>query len=91
MDITLSAIQKGGRKKQLILREMLYADLGIKDVRVIGSKENSEIEAVHRLVSEEGIETEYSLRMGQESRNAEVFFRGLGCGWKLYKMVLCWW
>jgi len=78
LDITLSAIQKGGRKKQLILREMLYADLGIKDVRVIGSKENSEIEAVHRLVSEEGIETEYSLRMGQESIGTQKFFSRIG-------------
>ena len=78
LDITLSAIQKGGRKKQLILREMLYADLGIKDVRVIGSKENSEIEAVHRLISEEGIETEYSLRMGQESIGTQKFFSRIG-------------
>ena len=55
---------------------MLYADLGIKDVRVIGSKENSEIEAVHRLVSEEGIETEYSRTHGAGvHRNAEVFSR----------------
>lgn len=78
LDITLLAIQKGGRKKQLILKEIMYANLGIKDVRVIGSKENSEIEIVHRLVSEGGKATEYSLRMGQESIGTQKFFSRIG-------------
>lgn len=39
LDATLSAIRQGGSEKSRILHEMLYADLGIKDIRITGSKE----------------------------------------------------
>lgn len=78
LDTTLLAIQRGGKEKESILREILFADLGIKDVRAIGSKENLEIEAVHRLVGEDGKEKTYSLRMGQESMGTQKFFSRIG-------------
>ena len=78
METTLSAIAKGGGKKQCILNEMLYADLGIKNVLVSGSKENPNIMTVHRLVDEDGKESEYSLLMGQESMGTQRFFSRLG-------------
>ena len=34
LDATLSAIRQGGSEKSRILHEMLYADLGIKDIRI---------------------------------------------------------
>ena len=37
LDATLSAIRQGGSEKSCILHEMLYADLGIKDIRITGS------------------------------------------------------
>ena len=39
LDATLSAIRQGGSEKRRILHEMLYADLGIKDIRITGSKD----------------------------------------------------
>lgn len=78
METTLSAIAKGGGKKQCILNEMLYADLGIKNVLVSGSKENPNIMTVHRLVDEDGKESEYSLLMGQESMGTQRFFSRIG-------------
>ena len=39
LDATLSAIRQGGSEKSRILHEMLYADLGIKDIRITGSKD----------------------------------------------------
>ena len=39
LDAALSAIRLGGSEKSRILHEMLYADLGIKDIRITGSKE----------------------------------------------------
>ncbi len=78
LETTLSAIEKGGRKKQRILKEMLYADLGIKDVLVTGSKEKPNILAVHRLVDESGKETDYSLLLGQESVGTQRFLSRIG-------------
>lgn len=78
LENTLSAIRKGGRNKQRILKEMLYADLGIKDVQITGSKENPTILAVHRLIDESGKETDYSLRLGQESMGTQRFFFRIG-------------
>lgn len=78
LDTTLAAIEKGGRKKQRILREMLYADLGIKDVLVTGSKGKPNIQAVHRLVDESGKETDYTLLLGQESIGTQRFFSRIG-------------
>lgn len=78
LETTLSAIEKGGKKKQRILKEMLYADLGIKDVLVTGSKENPNILAIHRLVDESGKEMDYSLLLGQESMGTQRFFSRIG-------------
>lgn len=78
LETTLSAIEKGGRKKQRILKEMLYADLGIKDVLVTGSKEKPNVLTVHRLMDGDGKETEYSLLMGQESMGTQRFFSRIG-------------
>lgn len=47
LDATLSAIRQGGSEKSRILHEMLYADLGIKDIRITGSKEEPIISALH--------------------------------------------
>lgn len=74
LQATLSAIEMGGKTKQRILKELLYADLGIKDVRIGGSKENPGVFAIHRLVNDAGGETEYSLQMGQESVGTQRFF-----------------
>jgi len=78
LETTLCAIEQGGRKKQRILMEMLYADLGIKDVLVTGSKENPNILAVHRLVDKSGKEMEYLLLLGQESIGTQRFFSRIG-------------
>lgn len=78
LETTLSAIEKGSRKKQRILKEMLCADLGIKDVLITGSKENPNILTIHRLVDESGNETDYSLLMGQESMGTQRFFSRIG-------------
>ena len=45
LDATLSAIRQGGSEKRRILHEMLYADLGIKDIRITGSKDEPIISA----------------------------------------------
>ena len=78
LQATLTAIEKGGRKKQRIMEEMLHADLGIRDVLVTGSKERPDILAVHRLADENGKETEYSLPIGQESMGTQRFFARIG-------------
>ena len=54
LDATLSAIRQGGSEKSRILHEMLYADLGIKDIRITGSKEEPIISALHTLDAENG-------------------------------------
>ena len=51
LDATLSAIGRAALKKSRILHEMLYADLGIKDIRITGSKEEPIISALHTLDS----------------------------------------
>mgnify|MGYP000134558971 CR=1 FL=1 len=54
LDAALSAIRLGGSEKSRILHEMLYADLGIKDIRITGSKEEPIISALHTLDTEDG-------------------------------------
>lgn len=78
LETTLSAIEKGGKKKQHILKEMLYADLGIKDFQITGSKENPNIATVHRVVDESGKEIDYSLLLKQESMGTQRFFSRIG-------------
>ena len=78
MEETISAIKKGGKEKQKILREMLFADLGIRDVIVTGLKDTPIVSTVHRLESETGKITDYSLMLGQESMGTQRFFCRIG-------------
>ncbi len=75
---TITKIQEGGRKKERVLKEMLLADLGIKDVVIRGNKKDPEISTVHRLTDEKGNESTYSLQMGQESMGTQRFFARIG-------------
>lgn len=78
LETTLSVIGKGGIKKQRIIKEMLYADLGIKDLLVTGPKENPNILTIHRLTDELGNETDYALLLEQESTGTQKFFSRIG-------------
>ena len=74
LDATLSAIRQGGSEKRRILHEMLYADLGIKDIRITGSKEEPIISALHTLDTEDGTSKGFWLPLGQESVGTQRFF-----------------
>ena len=78
LEAVLSIIKKGNKEKQHILREMLYADLGIKDVQIIGSEENPSVLTVHRLVDESGQATDYPLMLREESIGTQRFFSRIG-------------
>ena len=83
LDATLSAIRQGGSEKSRILHEMLYADLGIKDIRITGSKEEPIISALHTLDAEDGTSKGFWLPLGQESVGTQRFFsshRYVACG-----------
>lgn len=77
-DQTLSAIEKNGGRKKKILREMMVADLGIVDIKVSGSREKPVIMTTHRLVDEEGKESDYDLLITQESAGTQRFFSRIG-------------
>ena len=78
LDATLSAIRQGGSEKSRILHEMLYADLGIKDIRITGSKEEPIISALHTLDAEDGTSKGFWLPLGQESVGTQRFFSHIG-------------
>ncbi len=78
LDATLSAIRQGGSEKSRILHEMLYADLGIKDIRITGSKEEPIISALHTLDAEDGTSKGFWLPLGQESVGTRRFFSRIG-------------
>lgn len=80
MDVhqTLSVLQKGGKEKKRVLREMMIADLGIKDVIVTGSKKAPVISTVHFLPDETGEMSAYALPLGQESVGTQRFFSRIG-------------
>ena len=78
LDATLSAIRQGGSEKSRILHEMLYADLGIKDIRITGSKEEPIISALHILDAEDGASEGFWLPLGQESVGTQRFFSRIG-------------
>ena len=78
LDATLSAIRQGGSEKSRILHEMLYADLGIKDIRITGSKEEPIISALHTLDAEDGTSKGFWLPLGQESVGTQRFFSRIG-------------
>lgn len=75
---TLKAINQGGVLKQRILKELLFADLGIRDIVITGSKEEPLISAVHSLVDEQGEEVQYVLPMELESTGTQRFFARIG-------------
>lgn len=75
---TLSVLQKGKEEKMHVLREMMIADLGIKDVIVTGSKEAPVISTVHFLPDENGEMMAYTLPLGQESMGTQRFFSRIG-------------
>ena len=57
---------------------MLYADLGIKDIRITGSKEEPIISALHTLDAEDGTSKGFWLPLGQESVGTQRFFSRIG-------------
>lgn len=57
---------------------MLYADLGIKDIRITGSKEEPIISALHTLDTEDGTSKGFWLPLGQESVGTQRFFSRIG-------------
>ena len=75
---TTKAIRQGGSEKSRILHEMLYADLGIKDIRITGSKEEPIISALHILDAEDGTSKDFWLPLGQESVGTQRFFSRIG-------------
>lgn len=74
LNATLESIRQGGREKERILREMMYADLGIHDVQISGTKENPIVTTVHALDEEK----RYSLLLTQESMGTQRFFSRIG-------------
>lgn len=73
-DATLNRIQQGGKEKQRILKEILYADLGIQDVEITGSKDNPIVTTIHALADGR----KYALLLGQESMGTQRFFYRIG-------------
>ena len=82
-DQTLSELERNGERKKKILREMMVADFGIVDIVVSGSKENPVIMMTHRLMDEEGGESDYNLLIAQESAGTQRFFSRIGSWLKM--------
>lgn len=78
LDATLSAIWQGGSEKNRVLHEMLHADLGIKDIRVTGTKDEPIISALHTIDSEDGASKGFWLPLGLESVGTQRFFSRIG-------------
>lgn len=75
---TLSVIQRGGEEKKRVLREMMVADLGIRDVIVTGPKDAPVVAAVHYLKDSNGETAAYSMPLWQESMGTQRFFSRIG-------------
>lgn len=75
---TLDAIRKGGDNKNRVLEEMMFANLGICDVVLSGTKEKPTIATVHQLEKADGSKKQYSLLLGQESMGTQRFFSRIG-------------
>lgn len=80
MDVqqTLSAVRNSEDTKKRVLREMLIADLGIRDVIVTGSADSPVISTVHYLKDKNGKKAAYSLPLGMESMGTQRFFSRIG-------------
>lgn len=74
LDMTLNVIQQGGKEKQRVLKEMLYADLGISDIKITGTREVPIITTIHSLAGSRS----YSLLLEQESMGTQRFFSRIG-------------
>ena len=77
-EVTLAAIAQGGSAKQSVLKEMLFADLGICDVVLSGTKDKPIISTVHQIQDETGKKKEYALSFNQESMGTQRFFSRIG-------------
>lgn len=77
-EFTLEAIRRGGKHKENVLKELLLADLGIRDVVITGTKSDPTISTVHCLLNEHGKESRYSLLLEQESIGTQRFFSQVG-------------
>lgn len=80
MDVqqTLAAVRNSEDTKKRVLREMLIADLGIRDVIVTGSADSPVISTVHYLRDKNGEKAAYSLPLGMESMGTQRFFSRIG-------------
>ena len=71
---------------------MLYADLGIKDIRITGSKEEPIISALHTLDAEDGASRGFWLPLGQESvGTTAVLLPHRYVAWPHWNLGLFWW
>ncbi|MDO4608872.1 MAG: ATP-binding protein [Clostridia bacterium] len=78
---TVAHIISGDEKKNRILKEMLFADLGITDVTVKNIESKTPvITTTHRITDENGNEEFFQLNMEQESSGTQRFFARIG-GW----------
>ena len=78
-------------RKSRILHEMLYADLGIKDIRITGSKEEPIISALHTLDTGDGTSKGFWLPLRQEPLKHSGSFLASVCGSLLWNLGLFWW
>lgn len=77
-DVSLEAVKAGGSSKQKLLNEMLFADLGIRDVVISDNKSNPEITTVHQIKNSDGKVSSYTLKIEQESMGTQRFFSRIG-------------
>lgn len=75
---TLSELGKGAVYKSRILKELLVADLGIVDIKNVGTEDSPLLITTHKTVDNTGKESFYELRMNQESQGTKRFFSRIG-------------
>lgn len=90
LDATLSAIRQGGSEKSRILHEMLYADLGIKDIRITGSKEEPIIPHCTLLMPKMALLRVSGSRWGKNPLEHSVSSLASVCGLRLWNPALFW-
>ena len=78
---TVAQIVSGDDKKARILKELLFANLGITDVTIKNtSGKIPVITTTHRIINEDGTTEYFQLLMEQESVGTQHFFARIG-GW----------